>query len=182
MSTSMRTLARGLWITATAQHKSMYSRMGRLLDYRGAKPRGREELLDTAFALSQAADLIKELSIRLEEGSRQLQKLICAMSLETEDVGSIHGRWATGTPDAKVVPRIPTLRGDPEAYAQMCNFFNAPADGLFRPHWPTIRDWATARVAEGRSLPVWIRADYMEYVVKMRATGALNEGNTTRRS
>jgi hypothetical protein len=133
-------------------------------------------IADVAYALRQASELFRGVAVRVEEASETAQKMACAVCVGTSDVTTIRGRWATCTPDMRSSPSLPSPSRDPEAYASMCEFFGVPADGRFRPHWPAIRDWATAELAGGRRVPEFISgAERLEYALIMRGTGALTD-------
>lgn len=129
--------------------------------------------MDAAFVAQHCGEQLRGLAVRFEQLSAMLQKLACARCVAANSADPIRGRWATGTPDARVNPRVPSFSGDPDGYAAMCQYFGVPADGLFRPHWPTIRELVNQRLAAGEPLPKFLRGETVEYVLRMRATGAL---------
>src|SRR5574343_580539 len=134
-----RTLARNLWRSVRKLYADLYRLLGNL-EEAAKREADLEELADAAFAVQRCGEQLRARAVRFEQTSAVLQKLACARRVSTSSADPIHGRWVTATPDARVNPRVPSFGGDPEGYAAMCRHFGVPADGLFRPHWPTIRE------------------------------------------
>ena len=128
---------------------------------------------DAIGVLKRSEELLKSASYEVNQAIKQLSKVACALYLRDGNTGEpVRTEWLTATPDTKSVPTLPKRDKDPEKYAAMAEFFGVPqsAWGVFRPHWPDMKEYITQCEAESKPLPPGIDADTLktEYVVICR--------------
>lgn len=89
----------------------------------------------------------------------------------------IRGQFATGSPDVKDVPKLPSASKDPEGYAECLQAVGVPPDaidaGLLQFHFKGLGEFVARLAAEGKSPPkVFSRlGSYPEYTLTLRGRG-----------
>lgn len=153
-----------------------------LLECRGP-PDGAEcgDLVDMAFLMRKAMELAEDLRKELRGTKEFLERFIClrwlvdAKGVNDADVDMcIRGKLATGTPRVRTTASLPLETKDPKAYYAFMKrigvFGQAIRRGLVRPHWPSVTDYLSDLMAQGKPLPPGIDRDrtYSTYQVVMR--------------
>lgn len=133
---------------------------------------------DLALLMREVGDMLDDL--RKEAGANRelLDKVMCLIwTTEAEDslLGkSIRGEIATATPDVRMAVNPPHPKRDRAKYELFANWAGLSAEfaesGLMRPHWPTLREMLSERMAQGKPLPPGIDASdtYAVYSTTLR--------------
>lgn len=163
--------------------ETMHARTFKLLLECRTPPEDAEnaDLVDMAFLMRKAALLAEDLRKELRGAKEFLERLICLRWLaDAEGLNDIHvdmsirGKLATGTPRIKTTASLPLQEKDPEAYRTFMKrigvFGQAIKRGLVRPHWPSLTDYFSDLIAQGKPLPPGIdpKKTYSTYQVVMR--------------
>lgn len=115
-----------------------------------------KELADTCFAVKKSLELIKELTVQLNNMERLTSNMICALWMNT-DGESIRTVYCTATPVVKMMVKTPNRRTQPDEYAEFCRHFGVTEEliqsGAFQVHWPSMVELISANAEQGKPLP-----------------------------
>lgn len=115
---------------------------------------------DAAYLMREMAGLFDDLRKEANACKDLLAKTMCLIWAH-EVVGdlttdrSIHGKLARATPRTNMTINIP--RPDDPRFVTLCDWLGIPdeviADGIMRPHWPSLRERISERIAAGEPAP-----------------------------
>jgi hypothetical protein len=162
-----------LYETVKATHAQSYSAM---IELRNALSDESEmtELVDAALVLRDGAQMLDDLRKELNK-LRDVTNKRCCMAWLTSDGDPIRTTYATGMPKVKQVPRMP--KHGSEEYEQLCAAYGFDPRLPFRPHWPSMVEDISERLAEGRPVPEGCdpNAVYQVFDVELRSKGRLGD-------
>lgn len=122
----------------------------------------KEELADTAFALSRAFQYARDLKTELEKLQELCEKLCCLKCSVEENAETIRTPYVTATPTMKPIATLPKRKEDPEGYKKLMIWLGVPEHMIvmddeerepLRPHWPAVMDKLADAMEKGLPLP-----------------------------
>jgi hypothetical protein len=115
------------------------------------------DLVDTAWIIRETARDAEDLRKMLNRLEKTFVNVIGLRFLKQEDASSIKGVLATGSPDCRDVPRIPSKSKDPGAYIAALEELGVPrvlaATGAVEFHFKGLGDFAERLQREGKPIP-----------------------------
>ena len=115
-----------------------------------------EESIDIGFLLRECEKHLDEMRKDFKAHKEASSKQTCyRLSLEYKDSSS--GKLSRGSLRAKHSSNLPHPVKDPEKFMKLCKFFEINTDnvplGSIRFHWPTVKNYITQCMEEGKELP-----------------------------
>lgn len=166
MITESRKKALGIYNTAQAAHKAAFIELSRLKDAVRANP-DLNEIVDCIAILKKAEELMKDAKSEILKGYEIFEKVACHIYVKAGITGEpIRTDWVTGSPDAKTIPKLPTIKNNPKEYEELLKFFGVSEQAIhseaFRPHWPGMVEYITNCEANFQPLPPGINKNDLE--------------------
>lgn len=142
-------------------HENLYKKLTALRELASNSP-DMIELTDISYALHTCEKFVKDSSKEVRALKELIDKIVCAMWVQNGVHQPIRTEYVTGSPDVKVMAKIPTRRGDPENFKKLMTFLNVPeelwnmGDDEHLPiniHYPGMVDHISALATQGKPLP-----------------------------
>lgn len=136
-------------------HRIVYGLMIQIRDDLSASDLKQEDRVDLSYLLRETSRMFKD----LEKEARLLREsndnIVCFKAMTKSTVDKISGDIATGTPDLKMIAKLPK-HGTPEFMELMDDLgINKEVVGLdaVRPHYPGLVELISQRMAAGSNPP-----------------------------
>ena len=139
-----------------------------------------EDVADANLVLDEITKLMEDLRKQAFAKTTLTNKLLCFRWLQIADGEPIRTRVCSYSPRVIHMPKVPSHKKEPEAYAAVCRHFGIPEatieDRTFQPHWPSLLKQVEKLAEEGKPLPAGLaeQPTYPEY----RVTRTKKKGET----
>jgi hypothetical protein len=169
---SLRLMLHDVYGRAKDTHFKLYQEIGNARKM--ASRLSLTEMVDLFFIFDQSARRIEDLRKEIDAFGRSMIQLICARWVQDSlnngnSAEPIRGQLATGSPDVGQSVNLP--KSDSPEFLELCEFFGIPADkaNLIRFHWPTMTEWVSQLLADGKNVPSCLKNQktHTEYKCKL---------------
>lgn len=139
-----------------------------------------EDVADANLVLDEITKLMEDLRKQAFAKTVLTNKLLCLRWLQIADGEPIRTKVCSYSPRVIHMPKIPSHKKEPEAYAAVCRYFGLSDETIenrtFQPHWPSLLKRVEELAEEGKPLPAGLdkQPTYPEY----RVTRTKKKGET----
>ena len=114
-----------------------------------------EDKVDMLMHLDTALKAIESLRKAISKAKQTLERQVCIQWVATNNPDPIRTELVTASPNVAVMTPIP--KKGTEDYDAFCTYFEIPdevkANELFRPYWPSLKNYFEKCGNEGKPLP-----------------------------
>jgi hypothetical protein len=125
------------------------------------------DLADLLLSLKKSSDLLDDARKEIDKVMRAVEAIFCKLAVTSNMTEPVRTDYCTATPKLKMVASIPSIKTEPEKYAQLMRYLKIPehlwstaggVNGEYQSakvalHWPGICDLLTERARLGEPMP-----------------------------
>jgi len=140
-----------------------------------------EDVADFDLVCAKVNDLLQDAAKQTRALGRYSTKITCLVwqrnALETNNFDPIRTDYVTASPDVVQMPKVPSHRQDPEAYATLCRSLGMPDEAIedrtIQPHWPSLLEKVRKAMRQGLAPPAGLdpNVSFPEYSVRRLTRG-----------